>query len=432
MLLPTVAVVGRVNVGKSAFFNRLVGRRNAIVDSQPGVTRDRNMATASWGDRDFFVVDTGGLAPGSEDPLQEAIEHQVKLAMDESDVLILLVDVTAGVHPFDLSAAEVARKSGLPVLLAVNKVDNEQRERLVGDFYELGLGDPWPVSALHGRGLGDFLDALVEVLPPSGEPEPEQMLLAVVGRPNVGKSSIVNMLCKHERSLVRPEAGTTRDSTDMLIRWEGHNVRIVDTAGLRRKSRKMADVEYYSTVRAWRSMSVSDVVHVMLDASEYPTHQDLRIAGKAWDIGKGVVFGVNKIDLGLDRDLWRRAIEQRFSPARWIPILFHSALTGEGVEDILSTAWKVAARRAAQLPTPMLNRVLQEAVERNQPPSPGGRQVKFFYATQVGTRPPKVLIFANRPDDAPESYRRYLRNCLTEALDLSGVPLKILYRKRKH
>lgn len=432
MLLPTVAVVGRVNVGKSAFFNRMIGRRDAIVDSQPGVTRDRHIGVATWGERDFFVIDTGGVAPGSEDPLQEAIEHQVLLAIDESDVLILLVDVTAGVHPFDRSAADMARRSGLPVLLAVNKVDNSERERLVGEFYELGMGDPWPVSAMHGRGMGDLLDAVVEVLPPSGEPQPEQMLLAVVGRPNVGKSSLVNLLCRQERSLVMPEAGTTRDSTDMLIRWEGHSIRIVDTAGLRRKSRKMADVEYYSTVRAWRSMSVSDVVHVMLDGSEYPTQQDLRIAGKAWEIGKGVVFGVNKIDLGLDRELWREAIEQRFSAARWIPVLFHSALTGEGVDEVLPTAWRVGERRAVSIPTSVLNRVLQEAVERNQPPSPRGKQVKFFYATQVGTRPPKILVFVNRPSDAYENYRRYLRNCFMEALDLSGVPLKMLYRKRKH
>jgi GTP-binding protein len=435
LAIPTVAIVGRVNVGKSAFFNRLAGRRNAIVDNAPGVTRDRNIDTCVWGGRTFFVVDTGGLAPGAEDPLQESIERQVRLAVSDADALVLVTDVTEGVHPFDQMAADLVRRSGIPFFLAVNKVDNSRREQLVLDFYSLGLGDPWPVSSVHGRGVGDLLDSLVESLPPAGEEpvvSPDELNLAVVGRPNVGKSSIVNRLCGSERSLVTAEAGTTRDSTDTVLEYGGRPVRLVDTAGLRRRSRKMEDVEYYSTVRAWRSMSVADVVLVVLDGAEYPTQQDLRIAGKAWELGKGVVFGVNKVDLGLDRGLWREAVRQRFAPARWIPILFHSALTGSGIDDLLPTVVRVAERRASRVKTSVLNERLREAVERVQPPAPKGRPVRFFYATQVGGRPPKVLIFVNRPGDIPVNYRRYVENSLREVLDMHGVPLKVLYRARKH
>lgn len=436
MTIPTVAVVGRVNVGKSAFFNRLVGRRNAIVDDAPGVTRDRNMDTCVWGGRTFFVVDTGGLAPGTEDPMQDSIERQVRLAVADADAVVLVTDVTQGVHPFDQTAAGLVRRSGLPFFLAVNKVDNQQREELVVDFYSLGLGDPWPVSSLHGRGVGDLLDAVVQSLPGERGEEPAgaegELNLAVVGRPNVGKSSIVNRLCGSERCLVTPEAGTTRDSTDTVLEHDGRRVRLVDTAGLRRRSRRMEDVEYYSTVRAWRSMSVADVVLVVLDGAEYPTQQDLRIAGKAWELGKGLVFGVNKVDLGLDRDLWRDAVRQRFAPARWIPVIFHSALTGKGMDQVIPTVLRVGHRREADIRTSTVNEKLRDAVDRVQPPAPRGRPVRFFYATQVGGRPPKLLVFVNRPGDIPENYRRYIENSLREVLEMDGVPLKVLYRARKH
>ena len=435
LTISTVAVVGRVNVGKSAFFNRLVGKRNAIVDNAPGVTRDRNIDTCTWGGKTFFVVDTGGLAPGAEDPLQESIERQVRLAVSDAQAVILVTDVIEGVHPFDQMAADLVRRSGLPFFLAVNKVDNAERVDLALDFYSLGLGDPWPVSSLHGLGVGDLLDAVVASLPDGDVPEEseeDELNLAVVGRPNVGKSSIVNRLCGSERSLVTDSAGTTRDSTDTVLEYMDRRIRLVDTAGLRRRSRKMADVEYYSTVRAWRSMSVADVVLVVLDGAEYPTQQDLRIAGKAWELGKGVVFGVNKVDLGLDRGLWRQAIVERFAPARWIPIIFHSALTGSGMDQVLPTVLRVGDRRAADIRTSKVNEKLGEAVERVQPPAPRGRPVRFFYATQVGSRPPKVLVFVNRPGDIPENYRRYIENNLREVLEMDGVPLKVLYRARKH
>ena len=431
--IPTVAIVGRVNVGKSTLFNRIVGHRVAIVDDRPGVTRDRNMAPATWCGHDFLLVDTGGLAPGGEDVFQEGIDRQIRLAIEESDAVILVVDAMDGVHPFDIDSADLVRRSGLPAFLAVNKADNVERFRLAAEFYGLGLGDPWPVSALHGHGTGELLDALFAVLPREELIVTESLGLAVVGRPNVGKSSLVNRLCREERNIVTEVAGTTRDSTDTHVEWHGNDIRLVDTAGLRRKSREMDDLEFYSTVRAWKSITRGDVVLVVMDASEYPVQQDIRIAARAWEIGKGVIIGVNKIDLGaMDRDLWIRAIVQRFNAARWMPILFFSALTGAGVGRILPKAVEVGYARRREIPTPDLNRLLQAAVEETAPPSPRGRHVRLFYATQVGAAPPRILVFANHPEDLSENWRRYLENRLREGLDMQGVPLRIIYRRREH
>lgn len=430
--LPAVAIVGRVNVGKSTLFNRIAGGRVAIVDDQPGVTRDRKMTPAHWAGRDFLVIDTGGLEPGSEDAFQESIERQIGLALLEADAVILVVDVAAGIHPFDTEAAELVRRSGLPFFLAVNKVDSDRSIDMVAEFYRLGLGKPWPVSAMHGHGSGDLLDAVAEVLPVVEEEKYSGLSMAVVGRPNVGKSSIVNRLCSSERNIVTDLPGTTRDSTDTYVSWRGMQLRIVDTAGLRRRSRKMDDVEFYSTVRAWKSISRGDVVLAVMDGSEYPVQQDIRIAAKAWDMGKGVVIGVNKTDLGVDRQLWKAAIVQRFHQAGNMPILFFSALTGRGMDGIIPAIMKVGEMRASELPTPLINRKLHEAVEEVQPPSPRGKPVKFYYATQVGHHPPKILIFVNRPGDIPENYRRYLENSLRDVLGMKGVPLKLIYRKRKH
>ena len=430
--VPTVAIVGRVNVGKSTLFNRLAGSRVAIVDDQPGVTRDRKMTWAHWSGQDFLIIDTGGLDPGSEDAFQESIEKQINLALLEADAVILLVDATSGIHPFDIEAAKLVRKTGLPSFLAVNKVDNNPRLDLVPEFYRLGLGKPWPVSALHGHGSGDLLDALISVLPNSLKTQYDGLSLAVVGRPNVGKSSIVNSLCREDRNIVTDVPGTTRDSIDTIVSWHDSEIRIVDTAGLRRKSRKMDDVEFYSTVRAWKSIARGDVVLVMMDASEYPVQQDIRFAAKAWDMGKGVIIGVNKIDLGIDKDLWKAAIVQRFNQAKNMPIIFFSALSGEGVGQILPTAFDLGEKREMTLSTSEINRWIHDAVEEVGPPSPRGKPVKLFYATQVGDKPPRILVFANHPADIPENYRRYIENSFRNRIGLKGVPLKIIYRKRKH
>jgi GTPase len=430
--IPTVAIVGRVNVGKSTLFNRMAGERIAIVDDQPGVTRDRKMTWANWSGKDFLIIDTGGLEPGSEDAFQESIEKQINLAILEADAVILVVDVVSGIHPFDIEAAELVRKSGLPSFLAVNKIDNNSRMDLVPEFFMLGLGEPWPVSALHGYGSGDLLDAVVKILPDAERTEYSGLSMAVVGRPNVGKSSTVNRLCHEERNIVTDVPGTTRDSIDTYVTWHDKEIRIVDTAGLRRKSRKMDDVEFYSTVRAWKSISRGDVVLVLMDGTEYPVQQDIRIAAKAWEMGKGVIIGVNKIDLGLEKELWIDSIIQRFNQAKDIPILFLSALTGEGIGRILPAVFEVGETREKNFSTPELNKLIHDAVEKVAPPSPKGKQVKLFYATQVGMNPPRVLIFSNRPEDIPENYRRYIEHSLRDSLGMRGVPLKVIYRKRKH
>jgi len=430
--IPTVAIIGRVNVGKSTLFNRLVGGSRAIVDDTPGVTRDRNISKANLTGHDFYVVDTGGLVPGSEDVIQSAVERQVRLALEEADAVILVVDVLSGIHPFDEAAADLVRRSGTPAFLAVNKIDNMAREAGAAEFFSLGLGYPYPVSALHGTGSGDLLDAVVSVLPAVEQTEAEAVPLAIVGRPNVGKSSLVNRICGFERNVVAPTPGTTRDSTDTNVEWQGHLFRLVDTAGLRRRSRKMDDLEFYSTLRSWRSVDRAEVVLVLVDGTEPPSQQDLRIAGRAWDQGKGLILGVNKVDLEVDRKAWLEEFLERFHPGRWVQVIFLSALQGTGVGRILPTAWQISVGRAAELPTAEVNKWLMKAVEEVQPPSPGGKPLKFFYATQTGRKPPRLLIFCNRPEEVPENYRRYLENSLRDRLSLRGIPLGISFRKREH
>lgn len=432
MAAPTVAIIGRVNVGKSTLFNRIVGGSSAIVSGSPGVTRDRNIALANWSGHDFFVVDTGGLVPGSEDPIQSAIERQVGFALDEADAVILVVDGATGPHPFDTAAADLIRRSGRPAIVAVNKAESGRVMQSAPEFYPLGLGEPLAVSALHGTGSGDLLDALVALLPKEEHEEIDAISLAIVGKPNVGKSSIYNRLAGHERGIVSDVPGTTRDATDTFVKWKERTFRLVDTAGLRRTARRMEDLEFYSTLRSWRSLERSDVVLMLMDGTEPPSVQDLRIAGKAWEMGRGLIIGVNKLDLGFDRKVWLETLLDRFNPARWIPVMFFSALTGAGVGRILPMAARVSDDRSSALPTSEINRRLEEAVEAVQPPSPKGKPLRFFYATQVTSNPPRILIFTNRPDEIPENYRRYLDNSMRELLGLRGVPLGIIYRKREH
>ncbi len=432
MPAPTVAIVGRVNVGKSTLFNRIAGGSTAIVSDTPGVTRDRNVALADWNGFDFFIVDTGGLVPGGEDPMQAAVERQVRIALEEADAVVLVVDAAAGPHPHDISAADLIRRSNLPVILVVNKAENERERVSSSEFYSLGLGDPHPVSALHGTGTGDMLDALVSCLPRQTHEEEDAISLAIVGKPNVGKSSLCNRLSRSERSIVSETPGTTRDSTDTHVRWRDRLFRLVDTAGLRKVSGRMEDIEFYSTLRSWRSVERADVVLVVMDGREVPTVQDLRIAGRAWEMGRGLILGVNKIDLGIDRRAWLQALTERFNPARWVPVMFFSALEGRGVGRILPVAAEVADNRDAVLQTSMLNSGLEAAVEAVQPPSPRGRPIRFFYVTQVGRRPPRLVIFSNRPDEIPENYRRYIENSMRDLVGLRGSPLSIFHRKREH
>ncbi len=432
MDLPVVAIIGRVNVGKSSLFNRLIGGRTAIVDNEAGVTRDRKIGTGEWGGVNFIAVDTGGLSPGSDDPFQEAIVKQVHLAVQEAQVIILLVDGTEGIHPFDETAVELVRKSGLPCLLAVNKIDTNSRLGMEHEFTALGLGTPWPISAAHGLGVGDLLDEVVRDLPVVENPDFDGVSVAVIGRPNVGKSSIVNRLLDDERNIVTPVAGTTRDSIDSYLTWKETNFRLIDTAGLRRKSRKMEDIEFYSTLRSWKSVGSADVVVVVLDGNEYPTTQDLRLATRAWEMGKGLLLCVNKVDLGLDRHLWIRSVVQRFPLAKWIPIFFTSALEGQGMGRLLPMVLSVAERRKIQVPTGKLNKLMRTIVNEIQPPSPKGKMLKFFYITQVKDNPPVLVVFVSRADLIPDNYKSYFENKMHEELNMNGVPLKIVYRKREH
>lgn len=432
MDLPVVAIVGRVNVGKSSLFNRLTGGRAAIVDNEAGVTRDRKIGSGDWNGISYIAVDTGGLSPGSDDPFQEAIVKQVRLAVEEATSIILMVDGSQGIHPFDEAAVELVRKSGLPAYLAVNKIDTAQRLDYVHEFTALGMGDPWPVSAAHGLGVADLLDEVVKDFPNIEPEEFDGVSVAIIGRPNVGKSSLANRLLNAERNIVTPVAGTTRDSIDSYVSWQENRFRLIDTAGLRKRSKKMEDIEFYSTLRSWKSVGSADVVVLVLDGREYPTTQDLRLATRAWEMGKGLLICVNKTDLGIDRPLWIRSVKQRFPLARWIPIFFTSALDGQGMGKLLPMVHSVALRRKAKITTSTLNRVMRSAVAEVQPPSPGGKMLKFFYITQVKEAPPVLVVFVSRPDLIPDNYKSYFENKLREELNMNGVPLKVVYRKREH
>ncbi|NIP78641.1 MAG: ribosome biogenesis GTPase Der, partial [Gemmatimonadetes bacterium] len=384
--LPSVAVVGRPNVGKSTLFNRVVGRRQAIVEDTPGVTRDRNFARAEWAGREFYIVDTGGLEPDVNEPLAAAIRRQVEAALQEAEVIAFVVDTRAGVQPLDLKIADLLRKTEVPVVLVVNKVDNLPDDHSYLDFWELGLGEPRPVSALSGKGSGDVLDALVAHLPEMEEPPEEALAVAVVGKPNVGKSSFINRLLGEERLVVSEMAGTTRDSIDTLMRYHGRTLIFVDTAGLRRQSRIHESLEYYSALRTERAVERADVCLLLVDGTE-PVHvQDLKIAEKAWKAGCGLVVVVNKWDL-VEKETgtapaFERYLRERAPSLRWAPVIFTSALTGQRVHKTLERLLEVAEERARRVPTAEVNEVLRELAERQPPPHYRGRPVRLLYGTQ--------------------------------------------------
>ncbi len=434
---PTVAIVGRPNVGKSTLFNRIVGGRRAIVDGQPGVTRDRNFARAEWAGRRFWVVDTGGWTMSDAEGLGPAIRRQIEAAIDQSDVLILVVDVKAGVHPADLEVASVLRPHGRRVLLVANKSDNLPDEHGHHAFHRLGLGEPLPVSAATGKASGDLLDRLVELLPSSpDEDEEEPVQVAVVGRPNVGKSSLVNRLVGQDRSVVAESAGTTRDAVDSPLRYHGRILNFIDTAGLRKRSKVEDEIEFYSTLRTERAIEAADVCVLVADATVGIHAQDIKIAQAARDRGSGLIVAVNKWDLVADKDATTTARGERvvFDRAPFLaahPFVYVSALTGLRVRRILELIVELADHREKRVPTAELNRVLRALVDRKQPPQKSGREVKLMYASQVGTRPPTFAIVSNRPEAIPESYRRFIERGFREAWDFSGVPLRFRYRRKR-
>jgi GTP-binding protein len=436
MSKPTVAIVGRPNVGKSTLFNRILGGRRAIVSEHAGTTRDRHFGDAEWNGRRFWIVDTGGLVPDSNEAMDKAIRRQVEFALAESDLVLFLVDGPDGLTPVDRAIAERLRRAGRPVLLAVNKLDDLERSTAQYDFYQLGFGNPIGVSAAVGKGSGDLLDAVVEKLPPrqSGE-DADTISVAVVGRPNVGKSSLVNRLLGEERHLVAPDAGTTRDAIDSVLRFQGKSFNFIDTAGLRKRTKVEDDIEFYSTLRTERAVERADVCVLVVDASLGLHAQDLRIASSAWERGRGLIVVVNKWDLVEEKDAntaqrGQEAITERVPFLRYVPFLYASASTGQRVRKLLELILEVAEQRQARVPTAEVNRVLESLIERTAPPQQLGEEVKLLYASQIGTAPPTFAIVTNRPDDVPESYQRYLMHGFRSAWPFTGSPVRLKLTRR--
>ncbi len=434
MSLPVVAVVGRPNVGKSTFFNRAIGRRVAIVDDTPGVTRDRNFGRAEWTGRHFFVVDTGGVVEGSDRTIDRLIREQAMIAVEEADAVLFMVDTKEGVHPLDQKLAEVLRKVSKPVLLTVNKVDNLPLENSHLDFWELGMGEPHPVSSMSGRGFGDLFDAMLPLLPDeTGEARPGEVRVAVIGKPNAGKSSLVNRLFGEERVMVSEVPGTTRDPVDLTMTCHGREVTFVDTAGLRRHARIRDSVEYYSALRTARVVRDADVCLVVIDTAEGLHVQDVKVAETAWEAGCGVIAVCNKWDL-VEKDTWtapdfQRDAGRRAPFLRHVPFLFVSALTGLRVRKTLELVLAVAERRRHRIPTHEVNEVVEELARRQPPPHARGRAVRIKYATQAETAPPTFILFSNLPDEIPVHYRRFIVNGLRDRWGFEGVPLRLRLRK---
>jgi GTPase len=436
MSKPTVAIVGRPNVGKSTLFNRILGGRPAIVSERPGTTRDRHFGDAEWQGRRFWVVDTGGLVPESDDSMDRAIRRQVEFALDESDVILFVVDGREGLNPVDRAIADRLRKAERPVLVAVNKLDNLEQSSEQYGFYSLGFGDPVGVSAAIGKGSGDLLDAVVERLPPFDPAEAEDTInVAVVGRPNVGKSSLVNRLLGEERHLVAPQAGTTRDAIDSILRFQGKILNFIDTAGLRRRAKVEDDLEFYSSLRTERAIERAHVCVLVVDASLGLHNQDLRIATQAWDRGAGLIIVVNKWDLVEEKDAntahqGQEALIAKAPFLQYVPFVYVSAVTGQRVRKVLDQIVQVAEGREVRVPTAEVNKVLTELIERNAPPQKPGEEVKLLYASQIGTAPPTLAIVSNRPDEVPESYQRYLAHGFREVWPFPGSPLRLKFTSR--
>ena len=433
MSLPVVALIGRPNVGKSALFNRIIGDQSAIVSEEAGTTRDRHFAKADWNGRNFWLVDTGGLSEDSTAAMDVEIRKQVMLGIEEADLLLLMVDAKAGLHPSDSRVVELLRESGKPWLLIANKVDDPATTDFY-EFYSLGAGDPIPVSATNGKGSGDMLDMVVERLPQAPPDEEDALRVAVVGRPNVGKSSFVNRLLGEERLVVSDIAGTTRDAIDTPFRFHGRTIIFIDTAGLRRQSKIDDGIEFYSALRSRRAIERADICLLMIDATEGLHNQDLKIATLAWDAGRAIIMIINKWDLKEKDDKTSVKFEKECAEKapflKFVPFVFTSALTGQRVTKVMDLILEVEKERAKRVPTAQVNERLQELLARRQPPQAAGREVKLMYATQVETAPPAIAVFGNHPELLAEHYVRYLHNGFRETWGFLGNPLRILLRRK--
>ena len=433
MSIPVIALVGRPNVGKSALFNRIIGENSAIVSDEAGTTRDRHFARADWNGRQFWLVDTGGLTDDPRMPMDVEIKRQVMQAIEESDLLMLVVDAKNGLHPSDSRVVELLRESRKPWVLVANKVDDPATTDYF-EFYELGAGDPIPVSAINGKNSGDMLDVLVERIPVAAEEIPDALRVAVVGRPNVGKSSIINRLLGEERLVVADEAGTTRDAIDTPMSYHGRQIVFIDTAGLRRQSKVSDGIEFYSSLRTRRAIERSDISILILDAAEGLHNQDLKIAALAWESGRGLIVVVNKWDLK-EKDAntavkFETECQEKAPFLKFVPFVFTSALSGQRVTRILDLLLEVDAERHKRISTSTVNTTLEAIVGRRQPPQAAGREIKLNYATQVETAPPVIAVFGNNPDLVQEHYVRYLHNEFREAWGFRGNPLRIIMRRK--
>lgn len=434
MNLPVVAIVGRPNVGKSHLFNRIVGDIAAIVSDEAGTTRDRHFAQAEWAGKHFWLVDTGGLVEDSNSSIDVEIRSQVNQAIDEADLMLLVVDAKNGLHPSDRRLVDMLRAARKPWVLVANKVDNPASADFY-EFYELGAGDPVPVSAQNGKGSGDLLDAVIAQIPEAPEHAPDTTRVAVIGRPNVGKSSFVNKLLGEDRLIVNDEAGTTRDAIDAPMRYHDKDLVFVDTAGLRRQSKVDEGVEFYATLRTRRAIDSADICILMIDATQGLENQDLKIATLAWEAGRGLIIVVNKWDAFEDKtekstNKFKKDALEKAPYLTNVPFLFTSALTGLRVGKVLDIVIAVDEQRNRRISTSQVNEALQEVLAKLQPPQAAGREVKLNYATQVETAPPTIAIFGNHPDAIPEHYIRYLHNQFRTKWGFLGTPLRIIMRRK--
>ncbi len=435
MSKPVVAVVGRPNVGKSTFFNKVIGKRIAIVEDTPGVTRDRIYAETEWNGIEFAIIDTGGIEPDSEDIILSQMRQQAEIAMDTADVILFLVDGRDGLTSADREVANMLRRRGREVILVVNKIDTHKLPDDFYDFYELGLGDPIPISAANMLNFGDLLDEIVDAFPKERYEEEEDVIkIAVIGKPNVGKSSLINELVGENRVIVSPIAGTTRDSIDTPFEKDGDRYMLIDTAGIRRKSKVTEDIERYSVIRAVAAIERSDVALLMIDASEGITEQDKKIAGVAHEAGKGIVVVVNKWDLvakktNTMRD-FRRKIETEFPFMTYAPSIFISVKDHQRIKNVIDMAKYVAETRAMRVPTGQLNALLQDAMMMKQPPSDKGKRLRIYYVTQVGIKPPLFSFKINSRPLMHFSYARYLENKIREGFGFEGTSIKFVFREK--
>jgi GTP-binding protein len=431
-----VALTGRPNVGKSTLFNRLVGERVAIVEDHPGTTRDRLYGELEWRGREIAVVDTGGIVPRADEEVTESIFEQAQVAVDEADVVLFMVDLRAGITPVDHEIADRLRQARKPVLLVANKADNLTQEMGAVEFHALGLGDPFPISSARGLNIGDLLDWVVDHLPPDVAVEEDEAAarVAIVGRPNVGKSSLVNALTGEQRTVVSPVPGTTRDAVDTRLLYRGEPIVLVDTAGIRRRGKIERGIEQYSVLRAMRAIDRADVAVLLVDATEPLASQDAHIAGFVQEQAKGMVVAVNKWDL-IEKDAhtmpqYERTLREHFKFLPYVPIVFISAKTGQRIEHVLDLALSIEQERKKRISTGQLNDAVRKAMAEHQAPSSRGKMLKLLYITQVAVDPPTFVVWVNDPDLVHFGFRRFLENRLRERFGFFGTPIRIFFRAR--